>query len=251
MKENLRYLKGDAVASLKKSVSNNIDRYASGNFLDFAGSIDWNLESRISVDLSGLSRLQLGTGSDVEVANSLIVGEVLGGLPPAAATDDRLWTRLSHVECLEYSRARWLRGKEGSALEHQIRTHFFGGGLTAARDDHPIGRLWWNHRIALRTLPFLNGLSIERVLKVILSRADVRLNTVERSGIMSRPRLAAAIVRALLDDPELLGEEARFRGFMKAINAQGGGVPFEVPAISDAEVIRFVARCAAISTGTR
>lgn len=121
-----------------------------------------------------------------------------------------------------------------------------GSGLTASRDDHPIGRLWWNHRIALRMLPFLPELSIEQVLKVILSRADVRLNTVERSGIMSRPRLAAAIVLGLLDDPALLRDEPRFRDFMKAINAQGGGIPFEVEAVSESEVRGFVARCASM-----
>jgi hypothetical protein len=246
MTQFLKYLKGDAVASLKKSIPDNIDRYVSGDFQDLAGGADWNLDSRISAITAGFDRLQPGTGSDVEVANSLVVGEVLGGLPPAAATDTRLWTRLSHVECLEYSRARWLAGKKRPAVEDQVRKHFFGSGLTASRDDHSIGRLWWNHRIALRMLPFLPELSLEQVLKVILSRADVRLNTVERSGIMSRPRLAAAIVRGLLDDPALLSDEPRFREFMKAINAQGGGIPFEVAAVSDFDVRGFIVRCASM-----
>ena len=86
MTQVLKYLKGDAVASLKKSIPDNIDRYVSGDFRDLANGADWNLDSRISAITSGFDRLQPGTGSDVEVANSLVVGEVLGGLPPAAAT---------------------------------------------------------------------------------------------------------------------------------------------------------------------
>jgi hypothetical protein len=149
------------------------------------------------------------------------------------------------VECLDFARARWLKsGNRDKALK-SVRKHFFGDSVTRARDDHPIGRLWWNSYIASRVAATDDGVRIESVLRVFLARADVRLNTIERPGILSRPRLAAAMVRVLPDRPLLLGAESSFREFMKIMNAQGGGHLFEVPAVTNEQIDRFVAECAA------
>jgi hypothetical protein len=245
MTSRLKYVTTGTLADLRMKIEPNIERYVTGDFAEFSDLQDWNKETRFSIDLQLLANLDSGSGSEVEVSNSLLVWRSLSGLTPVAAREPRIWTRLSHVECLGFSRARWLKsiGDRGK-LAKKVRDHFFGDSVTRARDDHSIGRLWWNSYIASRVAAADPDVTVKDVLETFLARADVRLNTIERPGILSRPRLAVAMVRVLRDRPRLLGDENGFREFMKTMNRQGGGRLFEVPVVTNQQVDDFVAKCA-------
>lgn len=245
MTSRLKYVTTGTLADLRMKIEPNIERYANGDFAEFSDLQEWNKETRFSIDLQLLASLDTGSGSEVEISNSLLIWNGLSDLTPVAAREPRIWTRLSHVECLDFSRARWLKSiSDRGELAKKVRDHFFGESVTRARDDHSIGRLWWNSYIASRVAAAESGVSIEDVLKVFLARADVRLSTIERPGILSRPRLALAMVRVLRDRPRLLADETGFREFMKTMNRQGGGRLFEVSAVTNDQIDEFVAKCA-------
>lgn len=236
----LLYVGQQVADDLKTRLLENIDRYRNGDFLDLEAAGDWRIPLSIEADLDLLGHLSTDGGTESEIRNSIDVGHALGKLTPTLARENRVWIRLSHVECLAYSRKRWLNlEEEDEPLADSIAKHFFAPTLTGCRDDHAISRLWWNYRIARQILPS----NPTRALKVILARADIRLNFLERPGLAARPALARGIVRALERSPELLKGEELFRTFIKDVNLTGAGIAFEV--WSEPRIDQFMSDCLA------
>lgn len=234
----LLYVGQQVADDLADGISANLDRYREGDFSDMEAAGDWRIPLSFDADVGALSSLLPDGSPASEIANSLVVGHVLAGLTPSLARENRIWVRLSHVECLDYSRRRWLaRDSDDARLERNVRKHFFAPGLQGCRDDHAVARLWWNHRIAKFVMPE----NPARVLNVVLARSDIRMNLLERSGIGARPALGRAIVRSLEKSKELLEGELLFREYMKAVNFNGAGIAFEV--WSEREIDAFMDRC--------
>lgn len=234
----LLYVGQKVADDLKNNVGANLDRYRDGDFADMEALGDWRIPLSVDADVEQLKELSLERGGDEEAENSLLVGRVLRALTPTLARENRVWVRLSHIECLEYSRSRWLpENANDERVAPLIGKHFFAPTLTACRDDHAVSRLWWNYRIAAQIMPD----APERALRRIVSLADIRQGLVERPGIGARPALARGVVRALERDNSL-NEGPRFRGFMRTVNLLGAGVAFEV--LNDTSIDDFMRRCA-------
>lgn len=233
MSERLKYVSEAVFEGLFTGIETNLDRYANGSFEDLAKNVGWSIELKLNADIEGLAALDAGK-SDIE--NAYVVWQCLGELSPALATENRIWTRLSHIECLPYSRARWIRKPEDVNVEN-IKKHFFANTLTRYRDDHAISRLWWSAYIASRALPDNPKLALEQIFKT----ADIRSNIIERPWIGSRPAITGGIVRAMVRESWLTEREQNFREFMKNVNKFGGGKMFEM--MNDNDVDAFVASC--------
>ena len=72
---------------------------------------------------------------------SVMIYRALPGMTPALVCEERVWTRLSHVECLGYARSRWLSLLEGEKLDAQVHRHLFGSGRPGIRDDNILSHL--------------------------------------------------------------------------------------------------------------
>ena len=237
--EKLKFVSAAVLDQLLENIPANLARYSEGDFADLAAENGWAIEAAaVGVDLGELAQLKKGaTSPETEVENSLIVHRALPGMTPSLAREERIWVRLTHVECLDYSRSRWLAGKPENTLEKLVSEHFFAGTLTGVRDDNAVARLWWNAHIAALACPE----DPEKALKLILKSADIRSNVVERPLTTSRPALARALIRIMEADPWIASTEASFRAFMKVMNRDGGGILFEV--FEDAKVDEFMRRC--------
>lgn len=235
----LKYLSQPVLDELRSNVTTNIDRYTSGDFADLSRRNGWAIDARsVELDYAALDSLRLGqTSTDAEVQNSLIVYRALRGMTPSLAREERVWARLTHIECLPYARSRWLEGRKREEFAQQIEVHFFASTLTETRDDNAVGRLWWNGHIASIGSPD----DPENALKLILKTADIRSNFVERTRMVSRPVLAQALLRVMASEPWITSVEAHFREFMKVVNRNGGGILFEVLGPSDTD--RFLSTC--------
>jgi hypothetical protein len=235
----LKYLSQGILDELRSNIDNNIERYTSGDFIDLSQQNGWAIDTKsVQVDCSLLDALKLGqTSMEAEVQNSLAVYRALQGMTPSLAREERIWARLTHIECLAYARSRWLQGRKPEELSQQIEVHFFAGTLTETRDDNAVGRLWWNGRIAAIASPN----DAEAALKLILKTADIRSNFVERTRMVSRPVLAQALLRIMAAEPWITAVEAHFREFMKVVNRNGGGILFEVLGPSDTD--SFLSTC--------
>jgi hypothetical protein len=244
MTQPLLYLSDNVLDELRKNVRTNLDRYRSTGFADIAGDPGWNIPLGVEFDGARLATLDQSTPQNivsVDLPNSIIVGEAISGLSPATANEERVWTRLSHVEAIEYCRARWIAGREEAKHEDLIADHFFAPTQTGIRDDHALSRMWWNYQIARTCMPD----DIPGALALIMKTADIRSNFVERIWMTSRKNIAGAVLRAMKSDPWITATEGNFRRFMKSLNRLGGGIVFE---IMDAdETDSFVRQCAAFA----
>lgn len=239
----MKFLSEQKLSKLHNSISDNLERYAMGDFLDLEHENGWAIESTlVMVDHDLLAQLDgASSTAAADIENSLILYKALKGMTPAMAREERIWTRLAHIECIEYAKARWLTGCSGEKLEKSIRLHMFAPGLTAIRDDNALSRLWWNIHIA----SIANPDDPEGALRLMLKTADIRSNFVERTGTVSRRPLARALIRAMRNYPWITSSEAAFREFMKAINKNGGGVLFE--GVEETEADKLVITCASLA----
>ena len=209
----IKYVAQTVADQLHDSVPEHLDRYLSDGFDDLVTAASWGLLLNTTYDPEPLKKLDPAEGPDAEVRNSLLVYSAFEHLSPASARENRIWTRLSHVDCIEFSRLRWLRGNEKlpeEKLVAHVRTHFFAGTRTACRDDHAISRLWWNAWIALQADP----MDPEGALRLILARADTRQALVERPWLFTRPTLASGVVRAMRKHEWTRESEANLRDFL-------------------------------------
>lgn len=237
--EKLKFVSAAVLDQLLDNIPANLARYSEGTFEDLAAENGWAIEAAsVEVDMDPLGQLKKGaTSAETEVENSMLVHAALSGMTPSLAREERIWVRLTHLKCLDYSRSRWLAGKPDNALEKLVAEHFFAGTLTSMRDDNAIARLWWNAHIAAICCPE----DPEKALKLILKRADIRSNFVERTRTVSRPVLARGLIRVMDSDPWVTSTEDSFREFMKVMNRDGGGILFEV--LGDQRVDDFMHRC--------
>ncbi len=259
----LKYFAESILADLKANVPSNLEQYRSSGFDNHADLNGWSMElSSVEVDPEQLGKLDPSGGSAAEVSNSLIVFGAFSGMMPALATEERVWARLTHFECLEYARNRWplkdepkesggllggLTGAKQKAAElrkkvhhqniGQIETHYFARGRTGYRDDNAVSRLWWNAFIAWRVDPQ----DQEGVLKELLRTADIRSNLVERPMLSNRASLLRGIIRTMRTYPDVCGAEATFREFMKALNLRGSGILFE--SLTDQDTDQILLKC--------
>lgn len=222
--DNLKYLSEATINDLHINISKNLERYKNGDFDDYVEAGGWDINLSLKVDFSPLENLDAGGGADSEVRNSLLVWNSLHGMSSSLACEDRIWTRLTHVECLEYARDRWLKNVSDDNLIKSIDTHFFANTQTKYRDDNAISRLWWNAYIAKMACPSDQKNALEYILKT----ADIRSNYIERPKTVSRPVIAAAIIRIMMKDGWLVSKEIHYREFMKELNLYGGGILFEI-----------------------
>ena len=124
----LKYLSEKKLSELKESIVANRDRYEAGNFLDLEHDNGWAVEtSTVQVDHDLLAKLD-GTArtAAADIDNSLILFQALQGMTPALAREERVWARLTHIECLGYSRERWLSGNKSEQLDAQVNEFLAG-----------------------------------------------------------------------------------------------------------------------------
>lgn len=235
--QRLPYVSEPVEEKLLQEIVANLSRYRGTGFGDLASRPDWTLECKYEYDPAPLAKLDADT-SDYD--NSLLVWQALATMPPSLACEGRTWTRLSHIECFTYAKARWLStaGTDDQVAD-DVRRHFFARTMTARRDDNAIARLWWSAWVASR---IAGKGDISDTLKLITKTADIRSNIVERTMMMSRPVLAGAVVEVMRAIPAVHGSEDTFREFMKTLNRTGGGIVFERLASND--VFTFVENCA-------
>lgn len=232
----LKLLSAAVVERLASAVFDNLDRYRSTDFLDLAQQTGWEIETSLARwDPAIAAELDPTGGAEAEVKNSLLVFEGLQGMTPALAREERLWTRLCHVECLDFARQRWLRDTEN--LPKLVKSHFFAPSLTGCRDDNAIGRLWWNGYAASLASPDDIRLGLRR----LLSRANIRLQIIDRADTAFRQPLIQGIFRLLGVEPWFESNDAAVAHFMFEVNKRSGSIVFE--ALTESAVDNHLAVC--------
>lgn len=218
----LTFLSQPVLEALVQEIPEHTERYLTGDFNDLARENGWAIEtSSAKWDPTVADQLDPSPGSDAEIRNSLLIFNGVEGMTPALAREERLWARLCHVECLGFARQRWLKGEAG--IEKKIEVHFFAQSLPQCRDDNAIARLWWNGYIASLACPG----DVEAGLRLLLSRANIRLQIIDRADTAFRAPLVQGIFRLIARDPWFEESDAAVSHFMREVNKRSGARVFE------------------------
>lgn len=160
-----------------------------------------------------------GQNNDTENCGRVL--NLLPGLSPAQATDERLWVTLAFGDCAEYMRARWpFRMSVEDKLSRHVLNHWFASGVRGRMRDNGISRLWWMGYVAER----VPGMTSSEVHEILFANSDYRSTLLERSSTTnSMPVLAAilAVSKAAFESG-MPYDRAVFREFMKHVNIMGG-----------------------------
>ncbi|ESW99082.1 hypothetical protein X769_24585 [Mesorhizobium sp. LSJC268A00] len=220
--EPMKLLSAAVVDKLNSDVSANADRYRASGFDDLAKQNGWAIETGlVKWDPAIAQLLDPSVTPEAEIRNSLLVFGSFEGMTPALAREERLWTRLCHIEFLEFCRHRWLPAKDDVA--GAARLHFFARGLTGCRDDNAVGRLWWNGHVASLAMPE----DIEEGLRRLLATANTRLQIVDRADTAFRQPLVSGILRLLPLHEWFRSSDDAIAFFMREVNKRCGGILFE------------------------
>lgn len=220
MTEPVKYVSDRVVEQLLSKIGDNIPLYRGGDFGALSSEPGWALELKnVRYDPGFVSKLVLETSREAEIENSLVVYSAFQGMTAAIARQERVWVRLCHIDCLEYSRKRWIR----SDPQTDVANHFFARTLDQCRDDNAVGRLWWNGHLANRIDPS----DPKRVLNQFLARANIRLQFLDRSNASFRLPIAKGIIRLLESEPWLHEHDRAFEVFMLVMDKHAGGLLFE------------------------
>jgi hypothetical protein len=122
-------------------------------------------------------------------------------------------------------------------LQRDVENHFFGSTLPRCRDDNAIGRLWWNGYVASLAFPD----DLERGLRLLLSRANIRLQIIDRADTAFRTPLLRGVMRMLETEPWLGNTDEAIAVFMYELNKRSGSKVFE--AMDEAALDEHLSEC--------
>ena len=201
--------------------------------LPVADSSDYVRETMIEItgDISNCLLLP-EKDNDHDVENCSSICRVLDSLTLQQAADKRVWVYLTHFVFFDYVRARWPMPFRKSAESDEdwhtrkirhIKAHYFVGSTRGLIRDNAISRLLWIGRVAGRCKNF----SQEQALRILLKRADVRANLLERPTLSMSEEIFNAVMFVLGEDYKNKKDEGlfgrlAFREFMKQLNRTGG-----------------------------
>lgn len=225
----LSYMKRGCLDQLQANISRNSELYKRDvPWLDeyFGGAVH-SVVSSIAV-----SDVSLEPGPEADVENTRRLHSALCSLTPAQASDERLWTHLTHVTFWAYMRARW--PVDAGTNTDVLKRYFYSSSKSPVRNG--IARLWWYGHLSYdqtRDDPY-------ELTAVLVRRHDVAQNLLERSLGRSR-RITKAILEAILDR-ESAGKEIdreQYRNMLKHLNRLGGVTILDALAENDiADIIR-------------
>jgi len=234
--EPLKFLSQPVLDELFTAVPDNLERYRDGDFNDLARENGWAIDTTFARwDPKIVDRLDPTAEAEAEISNSLLIYNSFKGMTPALAREERLWTRLCHVEFVGFARTRWLRNPDH--LQRDVENHFFGSTLPRCRDDNAIGRLWWNGYVASLAFPD----DLERGLRLLLSRANIRLQVIDRADTAFRTPLVRAVLFMLEAEPWLHETDDAIANFMYELNKRSGSKVFE--AMGEAALNAHLSEC--------
>lgn len=85
--------------------------------------------------------------SDSDIENSKIIYENLKHLSDSQASDERLWSSLTHNIFWDYMQYRWPLSASETKLEVYVRSHYFFSNRSRGKYFNGISRLWWFARL--------------------------------------------------------------------------------------------------------
>lgn len=144
----IQFMKDDSVYALKKYI-----KYAKKHYND--DNIDWiksitNNEDNFGIFKKDFDDFELIISDKPEkddIENMKIIYDSLKNLTDSQASDERLWSGLSHTKFWNYMQKRWPLPNEPEKWEKHILQHYFFAHGARSTVLNGLARLWWYARL--------------------------------------------------------------------------------------------------------
>ena len=124
----------------------------------------------------------------------------LNGMTANAATDELMWTWMTHFPLHQYSVGRWRR--QGNLSNH-VRTHWFVGNESdALRQNNTASRTWWIAHIAVMAAKASAGAFTEEQAMEHLANNPRHYHNMMDSEFSRHPILCAELLLALMTEAQ-------------------------------------------------
>ncbi|MBE7476011.1 MAG: hypothetical protein B6D44_00325 [Ignavibacteriales bacterium UTCHB2] len=213
-----------------------ISKIENGNFSEYLSDSPFPYENKmppgestIEVNENFSLKLPLSSAELYDMENSISLYSEFKSITETQASDNRLWTYLSHINLWEYMRKRWPAeklGEESEDLFDELSVKNRQANFIISRYHlktpnrrrllrNGISRLWWYAHLTYddkRSDPF-------ELTRILLAHQDKAQNLLERS-LGSDNKILVAVLEYLKFNPGLTREQVRDK--IKEINLVGG-----------------------------
>ena len=222
----IRYFKQHKVDSLRTQIEKNLPWYRNEKDV-LAPDLEEYREMSLLVNPARFDTLNNRYDVADDKENIITIYQALNCLSLQQATEERIWTYLTHVLVKEYTSKRWNAIPEDNekAVKY-IEAHYFVTGVRGLIRDNAVARLWWMGHVASRCKDY----SLEKTLSILLKISDVRSTLLSRPSITASLEIFSGVIRMLgkaLDNDNLaIYKKNNFIEFLKQVNRQGGRIMF-------------------------
>ncbi|WP_138418239.1 DUF6339 family protein [Aquibacillus sediminis] len=219
---NLKYLTEPNLIHLKTNIEGFLDNYYSDSpwVQEYFENNDWFLQSKVMVQNVELLN---GKSASNDIENTIRLYDAFKNLNLVQASDERLWSYLTHTYFWSYTRSRWGIDNiksNSNPINFIKRRYFLESNKHIALVRNSISRLWWFGYISYdstREDPY-------ELTKFLLSKQDFAHSLMERTFSRNK-KIVNSLLSVLLElkneDNFEVGQE-EFRIIAKKINSLGG-----------------------------
>jgi hypothetical protein len=208
------------VSKLKDGID--IDRYKSSEFVYDHKQVLMLPNVEATSDFAN----QLRPDNDFETAVTIF--ETLKNLEPIQASDERLWTYLSHVDLYPYMQKRWSAVYDGKAKDGKdyISDHWFlASSAHGSLMCHAIAGLWW--AVYLSVDDTRGADKKYDLTKILFRQLDFPTRTLGTYKLGRHKEAVIGILEFIEENNDLFksGFESKTRFITKHLNIVGGVKP--------------------------
>lgn len=137
----MKLLKSDYLSELKAQIPQNIDLYMK-NDIWIDSYFNFSVTEKEAID-KPVELILPTKDNKFDYENIRLLYGSLKDLSLSLASDERVWSYMTHISYWDYMRERWPLEEvnENNSKENYIKTHYFYG--EKPRNRNGIARLWW------------------------------------------------------------------------------------------------------------
>ncbi len=188
---------------------------------NYATSTPITTTKPISLTMDGVPR----TNNTLNYADrqALDYYESFEGMDPKGATDELLWTWVTHFRLHQYSLGRWRRTHSVQNLFNYVRDHWFMKNSSDGLWQHnTASRTWWIAHIATKAAAASGGAFTAKDALEIFSLRPTYYHAIMRYSFTRHPKMLSEIIRAVLVEMDGVKTEAGIYSLLGSLNVGGG-----------------------------
>lgn len=181
----------------------------------------------VLADLSELNDIEL-SGPTTDASFVPLVRNALGHIPASEGLNEYLWSTINCFLLSRYVPIRWQSSNSSDPTKF-VQSHWLDGGVTRARQNNAIARLWWLGEFAKRAAQYSEVLNEDDLLNGMANNVNLYHQLLYRPNLISRPKLVAALYEVFLNgaDNDYLGATRYANELLLTLNLRAASLSLD------------------------